>query len=310
MILKIFNRLKNISLNKYILIFSVFSLLIVSLISSVYSLYILIPENKSINIKVDTFKPLDDFILTYNQSVKGQVIVRKDEPTYINYKIKDGEGTSSALINGNDSFITYLEIELSLANNEGDLLSLINDYSYQHAYNKINYAPNTYFALENIRNSMYFISSNNENSIIAHSNFPIARNVNDNNYTSATLTLQLPSHSTYDEILLDIEILSKPSQNYEYAYLVGTMSNPAWDIGDEYYKMTPTLDKNYIEFQWIASDVNDPSTHIPLGAEFKGKKGDIWCNNQNNYICNGFTVSEIYWNGFNSGQLYGGVHHY
>lgn len=211
--------------------------------------------------------------------------------------------------NGNDSFVTYLEIELSLANNEGDLLSLINDYSYQYAYNKINYAPNTYFALDNSRNSMYFISSNNENSIIAHSNFVIARNVSDNNYTSATLTLQLPSSSLYEEVLLDVKVSSKPSQDYEYAYLVGTMTNPIWDIGDGYYKMTPTLDESYFEFQWKASDVNNSSTHIQSWQEFKGKKGN---DNSagNNYYSNGFTVSEIYWNGLNSGQLYGGVHRY
>lgn len=100
MILKIFNKLKSISLCKCVIIFSLFSLLIVSLFSSVYCLYFVKPLDKMVNIKIDALTQLDDFILTYNQSVTGQVIVRKDEPTYINYKIKDDEGLKSALSKG------------------------------------------------------------------------------------------------------------------------------------------------------------------------------------------------------------------
>lgn len=275
---------------KYLVLLSLLTAFCCILPSS-FSTFIVVPSDKEININVshsEEIPPLE-INIDYNQTYNSNNDSLYDE--YKVFSLGAGENlninfnvTSNgyAWTNGNRSYVS--KIETSFLSITGEQISdLSGNCSVLYADNVRNYYRNN----------------------ISYNSYPIENGYGGTNLVlpkeGVEMSLDIENTSN-EEINFVIEISSLPSENYSFAYVVGDMSNPTWDVGDSYFIMSPALyvnenigiyDDDTWYWEWIATDQNSA---IGYNINFKAMKDGTYSAG-NNYYTNGFRVDEVSWTG-------------
>lgn len=256
-------------------------------ISNVFSKYNILPNNQVANIQISMseFENLNNFDLTYLNTVTGKVKINKGETVYIDYKIMQGD--INANINGNDTYVTNLSIDISSNNT--------NYLSYISGINTINYASNSYFSSQG-RNQMEAVLSGQI--LNANSNFPIAIDG-----LNSKFAITLSNSSPIESIILDLTFKSEESNDYySYAYVVGSMNDENYNnvnwTETEYYKMTPDIASSTFLWKWMPRQDLGMNT-FPTECEFKCKNGNNYSGGSNHRLHSGYrpNIKAITWDG-------------
>lgn len=275
---------------KYLILLSLLTAFCCILPSS-FSTFIVTPSDKEINIKVshsEEIPPLE-INIDYNQTYNSN-----NDSLYDEYKVFSlGAGehlninfnvTSNGYswTNGNKSYVS--KIETSFLSIQGEQISdLFGNCRVLYADNVRNFYRN------NTTNNSYVIEDG-----YGGTNLVLPKE-------GVEMSLDIENTSN-EEINFVIEISSLPSENYSFAYVVGDMSNPTWNVGDSYFIMSPALyvnenigiyDDDTWYWEWIATDQNSA---IGYNINFKAMKDDTYSAG-NNYYTNGFRVDEVSWTG-------------
>lgn len=279
--------------NKRVSFLTLLSILGISMIVVPLSLstYVISPSDAKINVyvsKSEEIPPLE-ININYNETYDSQTGSEYD--TYKTITLNPNESTSlyfnvSSLgyvwTNGNRSYVS--KIETLFSNLDGtSVLGLSGTckalYSNDiRSYYKDNTEQNTFDIADGFGGI----------------NFALPKN-------SSTQFLIELNNTSNDILTFKYEISSLPSENYSYAYIVGSMSNPSWEVGDSYFIMSPALYVNNnigigesdFYWEWIATDANSA---INYNNQFKGKLNSTWSSGDN-YVTNGFKVDQISWTG-------------
>lgn len=267
------------------------------ILPSSFSTFIVTPSDKEININVShgEEKPPLEINIDYNQTYNSNNDCLYDE--YKIFTLVAGESlninfnvTSNGYVwtNGNRSYVS--KIETSFLSITGEQISgLSGNCSVLYA--------------DNVRN--YYRNNISENSYVIENGYGEKNLVLPKEGVEMSLDIENTSNK---EINFVIEISSLPSENYSFAYVIGDMSNPTWDVGDSYFIMSPALyvndnigiyDDNIWYWEWIARDENSA---IGYNINFKAKCGGTYSSG-NNYYTNGFRVDEVSWTGSGSDDI-------
>ena len=275
---------------KYLVLLSLLTAFCCILPSS-FSTFIVTPSDKEININVshsEEIPPLE-INIDYNQTYNSN-----NDSLYDEYKVFSlGAGEHLSInfnvtsngyswTNGNKSYVS--KIETSFLSITGEQISdLSGNCRVLYADNVRNY----------YRNNISFNSYAIENGY-GGTNLVLPKE-------GVEMSLDIENTSN-EEINFVIEISSLPSENYSFAYVVGDMSNPTWNVGDSYFIMSPALyvnenigiydDDNWY-WEWIASNANSA---IGYNINFKAMKDGKYSAG-NNYYTHGFRVDEVSWTG-------------
>lgn len=278
---------------KYLVLLSLLTAFCCILPSS-FSTFIVTPSDKEINIQVshsEEIPPLE-INIDYNQTYNSNNDFLYDE--YKVFSLGAGEhlninfnvtSNGYSWTNGNKSYVSKIETSF---------LSIIGEQISDLSGNcRVLYA-------DNVRN--YYRNN------ISYNSYPIENGYGGTNLVlpkeGVEMSLDIENTSN-EEINFVIEISSLPSENYSFAYVVGDMSNPAWNVGDSYFIMSPALyvnenigiyDDDTWYWEWIAADQNSA---IGYNINFKAKIGDTFSAGDN-YYTNRFRVDEVSWTGSGS----------
>lgn len=249
-------------------------------ISSAFALYLVKPEDKTINIGINTNT---DANLTISDIADGDNTKALSPANEKNYTFSLGAEKPSGS--------TYTQT-VAVAD-----LKIVIDFKTAGITDKVEssielgYTAGKYFAIDanNLNKATSTVSGNTlviEKTNVAFNlgGLGVALNLKLKSSVSAADFLTSVSSKEYT-----ITVNWTENTTYQYPYVVGTMNN--WAETDA-YRMVPNIEAdNAYEFML------NSSLEIKAGEKFKCRKGDVWSSGEDYAVQTGKKVTAVYWKG-------------